>query len=195
MTLTDKHIDYENECRQMFVGQKIRAVIYGEVKYFANEDGKISTPDPYYKTRYPDLDSLDHAVYFKTDNKSIYIFWDNTFVCYGLQSRLLELTETTNDYEQKWDVSAHSNWAGIIGQEITDFKINWEEARIQTDGAPDNVSAVSPQTFEVKTENGKIIILSAAELMRIDQDEICPFMDNLLLTTNVDLARRLRIIQ
>ncbi len=44
MTLTDKHITYENDCRQMFVGQTIRAVIYGEVKYFADEDGNNGLP-------------------------------------------------------------------------------------------------------------------------------------------------------
>lgn len=74
MTLTDKHITYENDCRQIFVGQVIRAVIYGELKYYADEDGNNINPEPYYKTKYPDIDTLDHSIYFKTDNKTIYVF-------------------------------------------------------------------------------------------------------------------------
>lgn len=74
MTLTDKHINYENDCRQMFVGQTIRAVIYGELKYYADEDGNNINPEPYYKTKYPDIDTLDHSIYLKTDQQTIYVF-------------------------------------------------------------------------------------------------------------------------
>lgn len=105
MTLTDKHITFEKDCRQIFVGQTIRAVIYEELKSFADEGGNDINPEPYYKTKYSDIDTLDHSIYFKTDNKTINVFWDNTFICYGLQSKQLHLTETTNDFEQKWDVS------------------------------------------------------------------------------------------
>ena len=98
MTLTDKHITYEKECRQMFIGQTIRGVIYGEIKQF------MENPEPYYKTKNPEIDTLDFSIYFKTDNKTIYVFWDDTFICYGLQSKELDLTET-NDFEQKWDLT------------------------------------------------------------------------------------------
>ena len=79
MTLTDKHITYENDCRQIFVGQVIRAVIYGELKYYADEDGNNINPEPYYMEvylfeKYPDevkalrpplsavIDHLDYIV-------------------------------------------------------------------------------------------------------------------------------------
>src|SRR5690606_28106645 len=121
MTLTNKHIAYENDCRHMFVGQTICAVIYGEQKYFADEDGKNVNPEPYYKTKYPDVDTLDHSIYFKTGDKTIYVFWDNSFISYGLQSKQIDLIETINDYEQKWDVSEESKWLDFIGQNIVDF--------------------------------------------------------------------------
>lgn len=127
MTITDEHIIYENNCRQMFVEQIIRAVIYGELKYYADEDGNNINPEPSYKTKYEEIDTLDHSIYFKTDDKTIYVFWDNTFICYGLLSKQLDLTETTNDYEQKWDVSNDTKWHEFIGQKITDFKILWRE--------------------------------------------------------------------
>jgi hypothetical protein len=195
MTLTDKHITYENDCRQMFVGQTIRAVIYGELKYFVDEDGNNINPEPYYKSKYPDIDTLDHSIYFKTDSKTIYVFWDNTFFSYGLQSTQLDLTETTNDFEQKWDVSTDIKWLDLIGQNIIDFKIIWEEVWTSNLDGSNKVSTTYPQTFEIKTEKGQTIILSAAEFKRDEENEIYTLSDNLLVTTNVDLARQLKLIE
>lgn len=195
MTLTDKHITYENDCRQMFVGQTIRAVIYGELKYFTDKEGNNINPEPYYKTKYSDIDTLDHSIYFKTDSKTIYVFWDNTFFSYGLQSNQLDLTETTNDFEQKWDVSTDIKWLDLIGQNIIDFKIIWEQVWTSNLDGSNKVSAIYPQTFEIKTENGQTIILSAAEFKRDEENEIYPLSDNLLATTNVDLARQLKLIK
>ena len=168
----------------MFVGQTIRAVIYGELKYYADEDGNNINPEPYYKTKYPEIDTLDHSIYFKTDNKTIYVFCDNTFVCYGLLSKQLDLTETTNDYEQKWDVSSDSNWQNLIGQKIVDFKILWAGT----------MTSKYPQTFEIKTENGKSIFITASEL-KDNEDEYYSQMDNLLVTTNYELLQRLENIE
>jgi len=194
MTLTDKHITYENDCRQMFVGQTIRAVIYGELKYFADKDGININPEPYYKTKYSDIDSLDHSIYFKTDNKTIYVFWDNTFISYGLQSTQIDLTETTNDFEQKWDVSTDNKWLDFIGQKIIDFKIIWEETWTSNLDGSNKVYTTYPQTFEITTENGKLIFITASELKDSD-DEYYSQMDNLLVTTNLDLLKKLENIE
>lgn len=195
MTLTDKHITYETGCRQMFVGQTIRAVIYGEVKYFADEDGKNNNVEPYYKTKYPDIDTLDHSIYFKTDNTTICIFWDNTFISYGLKSAQLHLTKSTNDYEQKWDVSEEPKWLDFIGQKIIDFRIIWEKTWSSNLEGTNKTYTTYPQTFEINTENGKTIIVSASEFKRDEENEIYPLSDNLLVTTNSDLARQLMIIK
>ncbi|MCB9309559.1 MAG: hypothetical protein H6567_05820 [Lewinellaceae bacterium] len=194
MTLTDKHITYENDCRQMFVGQIIRAVIYGELKYFADEDGNNINPQQFYKTKYPDIDTLDHSIYFKTDKKTIYVFWDNTFICYGLQSKQLDLTETTNDYEQKWDVSNEKKWVHFIGQKIVDFKIVWEEIWSSNLDGSNNVYTTYPQTFEIVTENGKSIFVTASEL-KDSEDEYYSQMDNLLVTMNYELLQRLENLE
>lgn len=73
---------------------------------------------------------------------------------YGLQSKLLDLTESTNDYEQKWDVSSEAKWTEIIGQKIVDFKIIWEETWTSNLDSPNKVYTTYPQTIEIKTENG-----------------------------------------
>ena len=178
----------------MFVGQTIRAVIYGELKYYADEDGNNINPEPYYKTKHPDIDTLDHSIYFKTDNQTIYVFWDNTFICYGLQSKLLDLTETTNDYEQKWDVSIEQKWIDSIGQKIVGFKIIWEETWTSNLDGSNKVYTIYPQTFEIMTENGKSIFVTASEL-KDSEDEYYSQMDNLLVTTNYELLQRLENIE
>ncbi len=185
MTLTEKHITFENDCRKMFVGETIRAIIYGELKHFPEEENKIS-PEPNFRTKYIDIDSLDYSIYFKTDRKTIYIFWDNTFTCYGLLSKKLDLTETTNDYEQKWDVSTDTKWIEFIGQKIVDFKIDWYGINIK--------NKTYPQTFEIMTENRKSIYLTASELKE-GEDEYYSQMDNILVTTNLNLLTKLQQIE
>jgi hypothetical protein len=194
MTLTSKHINYKNDCRQMFVGQTIRAVIYGELKYFADENGNNINPLPYYKSKYPDIDTLDHSIYFKTDNKTVYVFWDNTFTCYGLQSKQLDFAATTNHYEQKWDVSSEPKWIDFIGQKIIDFKILWEESWTSNPDGTNKFYTTYPQTFEIIIETGKSFFITALEL-KDDEDEYYTQMDNLLVTTNFDLLKQLEIQQ
>lgn len=194
LKLKDKHILYEKNCKQIFVGQIIRSIIYSEVKYISEEDGSNVNPEPYYKTKYTDIDTLDYSIYFKTDNKTIYVFWDNTFISYGLQSKLIDLTDTTNDYEQKWDVSKDLKWTDIIGQKIVDFKIIWKETSSSNLNGTNKVNIMYPQSFIIKTENGKIIIISASELDHDEEDKVFPLMDNLLITTNIDLAKQLKLI-
>jgi hypothetical protein len=196
MKLTEKHIAYENDCRQMFVGQTIRAVIYGELKYYEDEEGQNINPEPAYKTNFLDIDSLDYSIYFKMDQETIYVFWDNTFFCYGLQSGKLDFTEKTNDYEQKWDVSSDIKWVDFVGENIVDFKIIWEEiCSSNLEDYSNKVYIVYPQTFEIKTEKGNTIIVAAAEFKGAEKNGIYPFSDNLLVTTNVDLARQLKLIE
>lgn len=194
MIITDEHIIYENDCRQMFVGQIIRAVIYGELKYYTDEDGNNINPEPSFKTKYEEIDTLDHSIYFKTEDKTIYVFWDNTFICYGLKSKQLDLTETTNDYEQKWDVSNDIKWHGFIGQKITGFKILWKETWTSNLDGSNKIYTAYPQTFEIIVENGKSIFVLASELKE-DIDEYYSQMDNLLVTTNIDLLRKLENIE
>lgn len=182
MKLTE-HIAFENDIRQMFIGQTICSVIYGEVKYY-DENGDNINPKPCYKTKYPDVDTLDHSIYFTMENTSIYIFWDNTFTCYGLKSKQIELTETTNDYEQKWNVSTENKWIDFIGQKITDFKIHWKGEDVK----------IYPQTFQITTENGKSVFITASEL-KDSEDEYYSQMDNILVMTNSDLLKQLEEIE
>ena len=178
----------------MFVGQTIRSVIYGALKYFADENGDNVNPVPSYKTKYPEIDSLDHSIYFKTDNKTIYVSWDNTFTCYGILSKQIDLTTETNNYEQKWDVSTNEKWVDLIGAKIVDFKILWEETWTSNSDGSNKVYATYPQTFEIQIESGKSIYIIAGELKE-GEDEYYSQMDNLLVTTNLNLLKQLEMEQ
>ena len=193
MVLTDKHTVYESDCHKMFVGQTILGVIYGEIKYYF-EDNENLDPEPLYSTKYPDIDTLDHSIYFKTNNKTIYVFWDSTFFSYGLLSKEIDLTETTNNYEQKWDVSNQEKWINLIGKKIIDFTIIWEDVYTSNMDGSNKKYFTYPQAFQLKMENGILIILSASEFKTPEENKIYGMSDNLLVTTNFDLAKKLNMI-
>lgn len=190
MILTDEHIVYENNCNKMFVGEIIQGIIYGEIQY---EDEKSLTLEPSYGTKYSDIDTLDHSIYFKTINKIICVFWDNTFFSYGLLSKEIDLDKPFNNYEQKWDVSNQEKWINLIGQKIVDFKINWEEVSSSNMNVANRKYYTYPQTFLLQTENGTTIILSASEFKGSEQNKVYGMSDNLLVTTNLTLAKKLKI--
>lgn len=192
MNLTNKHKDFENESRQLFVGDTILSVTYGEVKYFSDEFDNLNELKPFYKTKYSDIDSLDHSIYFRTNKKNICVFWDDTFFQYGLKSTEIECIEKINEFEQKWNVSENENWINVIGQNITDFEIIWE--KIETINSENSNFTIYPQTFLIQLENGETIILSASEFKNSDENEIYPISDNIVVTTNLELAKRLKII-
>lgn len=104
------------------------------------------------------------------------------------------MTETTNDYEQKWDVSSDSKWRPFIGKKIVDFKILWKESWTSNLDGTNKVYTTYPQTFEIKTENGKSVFVTASEL-KDNEDEYYSQMDNLLITTNYESLQILENIE
>ena len=179
----------------MLVGQTIRGIIYGEMKCCVDEDENNVYPEPSYKTQFADIDTLDYSIYFRTDDKAIYIFWDSTFCPYGLLSELIDLTDLTNNYEQKWDVSEDDKWQDVIGQKIMTFNILWEETWTSNLDGSNKIYMIYPQAFVIETDNGKNIIISAAEFTRGQRQEVYPLSDNLLVTTNIEIAKKLQIIE
>jgi hypothetical protein len=207
--LPEKHHAFEAATREVFIGQTIRGVIYGEVS-FENEKGDDQLPEPFYKTYYPDIDSLDHSIYFKTDDKTIYVNWDWTFYCFGLAAQLVDFTETTNDYEQKWDVTDQPKWQEVIGDVITDFEIVWEIIW-GTEGPSKPMSEIvkdkswvyghcqwtcvfCPMSFIIHTKRNKKILFGAAKFLDSDKFRPFPFCDNLLVTLHIDLAKLIGLL-
>ncbi len=194
MDLTEQHINFELDARIMFIGQTIRGVVYGELEYI-DEEGNNVDPEPYFKTKYPDLDTLDYSVYFKTDFKTIYVTWDNAFVSYGLSSKYKDLNDNSGTYVQKWDVSNEPKWRDLVGQKIVDFNVYWSEIWTSNPDGNYKISIPYPQSFIITTEGKNKIIISAAELKQEEENEVFGLMDNLLVTTNAELARQLKLIE
>ncbi|QSW89081.1 hypothetical protein J0383_22955 [Flavobacterium endoglycinae] len=182
MILSEKHIDFENYNRTIFLRETIEGIIYGEIK-FVFEEGNAE--EPTYSTKYPEIDTLDYSIYFKTQNKTIYVFWDSKFYCYGLRAKEIDLEETPNDYEQKWDVSNTEMWINLLGKKIVDFNIVWEEVPPKT---------IYPQAFILKLEDESSIILSASEFKDVHQEKAYGMSDNLLVSTNLELGKELKLI-
>ena len=151
MDLTEQHINFELDARLMFIGQTIRGVVYGELEYI-DEEGNNVDPEPYFKTKYPDLDTLDYSVYFKTDIKTIYVTWDNAFVSYGLSSKYKDLNDNSGTYVQKWDVSNEPKWRDLVGQKIVDFNVYWSEIWTSNPDGNYKISTPYPQSFIITTE-------------------------------------------
>lgn len=194
MNLTEKHIDYENTCRKMLVGKTISGVIYGEVKYTEDINGNSFKTKPNYKTKFPDIDTLDFSIYLLTEEKTVYFFWDNTFFSYGINSKEIDFTNKTNEYEQQWDVTLNDNWRAFIGCQIVDFEIFWDNVCISDLDGTNKECFIYPQTFSIRLDNGYSIIISAAEFDHSKKDILFKLQDNLLVTTNIDLAIQLDII-
>ena len=186
MKLSPEQIRFEDKCRSIFLGQTIRVVLYGELKYFMDIDGKNINPIPSYKTKYSAIDSLDYSIYFKTDDGCIYITWDATFFSYGLIAEQINFTQAINDYEQRWDVSADGMWATVIGQRINNFNIGWERTWEYFNTEKKRKYQLYPQTFEIGLESGEFIVISASELKN-SETEYSSMMDNLLVTKDKKL--------
>lgn len=200
MTLTKKHIAFYDKCRLIFIGKIIRGVSYIELQYFTPEGNINIKPQPFYKTKHPDTDSVDLSIHFRTDDLTIHVFWDDTFTCYGLSTKEVNPSTETNHYVQEWNVSSENKWKEIIGQKIIDFNILWGEILSGEDFSSGTDQSnkefvVYPQAFKIKTEYGATIILAAAEFADAETEKINSPMDNILITTNADLAKRLKLIK
>lgn len=56
------------------------------------------------------------------------------------------------------------------------------------------MASTYPQAFLFTLDNEKKVVISAAEFKRDNEDEIYGLMDNILVTTNLELARQLKLI-
>lgn len=69
MKLSQDHIDFESNLIRM-VGQKLLSVEYLEINY------KEENPQPSYKTRFNEIDTVDFSIIFRTDKDKIEFYWD-----------------------------------------------------------------------------------------------------------------------
>lgn len=182
MELTQEHLDYEKFCRQL-IGLKVLKVEYLEINY------EPVNPKPYYPTQFKNLDSVDFSIFFHCEeDKVIEVYWDGKFFQYGIGIKINEPSDFSGYYN--WDVSGNDLWEQIIGTKIIDINITWETVTIWEPME----SYIYPQDIKITFSNNKNIFISAAGFLEQDDNEVFGLLDNLTVTDNEELARKVKMI-
>ena len=185
MNLNKKHIDFENHCKQI-IGLKLSSVDYYEIKY------DPENPTPCYKTKYPEIDSIDFSVVLHCDKDKVEIFWDGQFYQYGIGLRIND--KSVFDEFQAWEVNDSEIWSKVIGEKIIDLNITWEMVRTTEQKTGNKDEFIYPQDITLIFSNGKKIIISAAGFLNADDNEVFGLLDNLTVTDNEKIARQVKMI-
>jgi len=186
MKLTREQCEFEIHCKKV-IGLSITKVEYSEVNY------KPTNPQPFYITKFPNLDSIDFAILFKTaTDEIIEIYWDDKFFSFGIGIKINENSDFSNF--AKWEVSKDSIWKKFIGTKIIDIKIHWET--VTTKKIESNKTEVIsyPQYTKITFSNKKSIFVSAAGFLNKDDLEVYGMLDNLTVTDDENLARQTKMI-
>lgn len=186
MKFTQEHKDFENLSLKL-VGQKIIKVEYAELDY---EESSI----PYYPTKFKNLDSIDFSIFLHTDkNDLIEICWDDTFFQYGIGIKINEKSDFLNF--KKWDVTEIELWKTFIGSKIENVNINWEKVTTTTEQKSSKLEfLIYPQDIKITFSNEKNIYISAASFLNENDDIVFGMSDNLTVTDNEELARKVKMI-
>ena len=186
MTHSENHIDFESKCRQI-IGCTVQKVQYAEIDYYPD------SPQPCYKTAYPEIDSIDFSVsLFTSGNNEIEIFWDDDFYPYGVGIRIDEKSAFNGN--RKWDVSHEQMWEDCIGQRIIEVIIYWDETWINSSITGYKNYYTYPLGLGLFFSHGEKIIIGAAEFKNKDFETAHSGMDNLLVTSNEELALKTQMI-
>lgn len=99
------------------------------------------------------------------------------------------ISETT----KKWDVSKEIIWLDCLGHTICDLKIYWEETWVENSETKIRNYFTYPQTLKLFFSNNEKIFISAAEFKHGNNKEALTGMDNLLVTSNDELAKQTKM--
>ena len=187
MNLTQKHKDFEIFCQQL-VGLNIVKVEYSEINY------NPIKPEPYYLTNYSNVHSIDYSIFLHTQNNSLVeIFWSSEFFQFGIG---LKINEKSNFSETLiWEVSELDIWKNIFGQIISNIEIEWDEVSIKDESNKIIENFVYPQNINITFSSSKMIFVSAAGFITQDNTQVLSALDNLIVTDNKELAKKLNIIK
>ena len=185
MKLELEHIDFESNLRKM-VGLTLTNVEYLEINY------EPENPRPFYKTRFNEIDTINFSIIFQTDKDKIEFYWDGQFYQYGIGVKFNVESESATG--QKWNVSQSELWMKFIGQKTKDVQLTWEEVKTYEEKTGKTDKYLYPQDLKIDFENAKSIFISAAGFLNEDDQEVMGLLDNLTVTDNEILARKVKMI-
>ncbi len=185
MNFTQKHTDFEKKA-QKIIGLTLLGVEYLEINY------SPKNPKPYYETKYDEIDTIDFSLILNTNKQNIELNWDGEFHEYGIGINFKEIKDT-ND-RCKWNVSQRKIWKDFIGKAIIDVKLKWDEIKSihQKTGKIDYY--IYPQDMRIDFNNGKSIFVSAAGFLNEEDNTVMGMLDNLVISNNESLARKVKMI-
>lgn len=161
-------------------------VEYLEINY------ESENPQPNYKTGFGEIDTVDFSIIFHTDRSKVEFYWDGQFYQFGIGVRFDEADEVATG--QKWNVSKTTLWEKFIGEKITHVQLSWEEITSHWDNPSKSQKHIYPQYITIHFGMSKSIFISAAGFFNEGDKEVRGFSDNLIVTDNESLARKVKMI-
>jgi hypothetical protein len=192
MKLSKEQLNYQNKCRSMLIGKTICSIIYGQANYSDNDAEAHDDSAPDYLTDHLDIDSLDGFLYLRSEKKAYRFCWLLNHLDFGVQIDEIGLSKIANEYEYQFNVSNEDKWKPLMNQKITDLIIRWDKSWSINLLNTKPFDIVFPHTYLLKTENGKHIAIITSIF---DNDDIKPFVDRLIITTNIPLATELGLLK
>ena len=185
MNLSQEHIDFEAKLKNC-IGITLNEVEYLEINY------QEEKPEPFYKTLFDEIDTVDFSIIFHTDKEKVEFYWDGQFYQYGIGFRLDSDSEIASG--KKCTVSQTSLWKKFIGQKITEINLTWEEVSTFEQNSRKSKKLIYPQDLRIDFSNGKSIFISAAGFLNEDDKEVMGLLDNLTVTDNELLAQQVKMM-
>lgn len=186
MNLTKEQIEFQKKSETM-IGLKLSRVEYLEIDY------SPEYPNPSYKTKFEEIDSLDFSIILHFENRfKVEICWDPEFYSYGIGLKLNTESELSNC--RNWDVTGSELWKKFIGEVVqrTDIVWSWVSRTGENKGKVDYF--IYPETIKLQFSNGRNIFISAANFIDEGGDKVEGLMDNLLVTDNEKLAKQVNML-
>ena len=186
MTLNNEQTTFEDKFR-LLVGQAIIKVEYLEIDY------QPENPKPFYPTKFDNLHSVDFSILLHTDNdKTIEIYWDGQFFQYGIGLKINEKSDFTG--HKIWNVTDNKLWTSFLGIKIVETKLTWKTFTTTEQYSRKTESWTYPQDITLTFSNDKKIFISASGFLDEKDNEVSGMLDNLTVTDNEELARKVKMI-
>jgi hypothetical protein len=93
-----------------------------------------------------------------------------------------------------WNLTDNKLWRDFLGKEITETKLNWETVTTTEQNSRKTESWTYPQDIILTFINDRKIFISASGFLNETDNEVFGMLDNLTVTDNEELARKVKMI-
>ena len=184
MTHTSEQQTYQ-ELYSGLINSELISVEYYEIAY------EPTNPTPYFRTNFERIHSIDYSLVLTTSNGRFELCWDDEFHQFGIGINSYSNSRFSNF--QCWDVSNEVFWAELLGCQIISTQIDWDEVTTQHSDGTKELN-IYPQSIRILFSNKRTIFISAADFLNESDPVVMGMMDNLTVTDDEKLARKVKMI-